>query len=148
MGKSINIASKHQFHYMYYNILREGQTIFGLEPEFRFCHNKNQFMIFVNNKKLNFSDWSLEIVNNKKDFLTIKTLTPLNKGDRIHIFYIPEAYEEIILNSHLSQFGDIIVDTSNLGYSFDKDLFMIFVDGKKINNEDIQNISMILLPEN
>lgn len=142
IGKSINIASKHQFHYMYYNILREGQTIFGLEPEFRFCHNKNQFMIFVNNKKLNFSDWSLEIVNNKKDFLTIKTLTPLNKGDRIHIFYIPETYEEIILNNHLSQFGDIIVDTSNLGYSFDKDLFMIFVDGKKINNEDIQNISM------
>lgn len=144
-GKSINIASKKQFHYMYYNVLRDGQTVFGLEPEFKFCRNKNQYMVFVNNKKVNYTDWILEPVvspSNGRTYLSINMKTALNTGDRIHIFYLPEAYEEILLTNHLSKFGDIIIDASELEYSFDKDLFMIFVDGKKINNNDIQNISM------
>ena len=142
-GKKINIASKRQFHYMYYNILQDNQNVFVLEPEFRFCHTNNQYMIFVNGKKLNFSDWKLEIVNDgSRDQLVIKTNDGLSVGDRIHIFYIPETYQEIVLSNHTSSFGDIIIDASELEYSFDTDLFMLFVDGNKIPASDIQNISM------
>ena len=59
----------------------------------------------------------------------------------IHIFYLPDAYEEIILNNHTSVYGDIIVDASMLDYSFDNELFLIFVDGHKILKDDVQNIS-------
>ena len=47
------------------------------------------------------------------------------------------------VNSYESEFmnGDINLDTSELGYPFDKDLFMISIDGKKINNDNIQNVS-------
>ena len=37
-------------------------------------------------------------------------------------------------------YGDIYVDTSELEYQFDKDLFMVFVDGYKINNNYLENI--------
>ena len=102
-------------------------------------------MVFVNNRKVNHADWKVEPVvssSNGRTYLSINMKTALNTGDRIHIFYLPEAYEEILLTNHLSKFDDIIIDASGLEYTFDKDLFMINVDGKKINNNDIQNISM------
>ena len=37
--------------------------------------------------------------------------------------------------------GDIILDASLLDYSFDNELFLIFIDGHKIIKDDIQNIS-------
>lgn len=142
-GKELNICSKRQFHAMYYNIITEGIKEFPLTNEFKFCQNSNQYMIFVNNKKLNFSDWSYVIENNgKADIPKIKTNTGLKVGDRICIFYIPDPYEEIVLTNHLNSFGDIIIDASQLDYSFDSDLFMIFIDGKKVCASDIQNISM------
>lgn len=143
IGKKINIASKRQFHYMYYNVTDQ-QREFKLSPDFRFAHNKNQFMIFINGVKLNQDEW--ELVSNANDdsgiFTTIiKTDNFCNNGDRINIFYLPESYEEIIIDNHHSEFGDLILDTSELGYTFDRELFLIFIDGKKVQTERIQNIS-------
>ena len=142
-GKELNICSKRQFHSMYYNIITEGIKEFPLTHEFKCCQNSNQYMIFVNNKKLNFSDWSYVVENNgSADIPKIKTKSGMKVGDKISIFYIPDPYEEIVLNNHLNSFGDIIIDASQLDYSFDSDLFMIFIDGKKVCTSDIQNISM------
>lgn len=141
-GKEINITSKRQFHYMYYNI-NQSQREFRLSPEFRFCHNKNQYMIFINGLKLNMDDWELDVMRDTHeiDCITITTNQYLENGDRINIFYIPDPYEEIILENHNSKFGDIILDTSQLDYPFDRELFLVFIDGKKIQTERIQNIS-------
>lgn len=142
-NKSINICSKRQFHQMYYNIILDNQDTFKLEPEFRFCHNKNQYMIFINQKKINLDEWTLLTMSddNTLDAIYVKTDTPLNKGDIINIYYIPESYEEIILENQKNNSGDIIIDTSELEYPFDKELFIIFLDGKKVLVDDIQNIS-------
>lgn len=144
IGKPINIVSKRQFHFMYYNVMRQYQSSFDLEPEFRFCHNKNQYMVFVNSLKLNFNQWDLQTMNdaNHRERITITTEMELQRNDLIEIFYIPDPYEEIILDNHLSKYGDIILDVSELDYSFDNELFLIFIDGKKINKDDVQNISM------
>lgn len=140
--KKINIASKRQFHYMYYNIL-ENKYEFLLEPEFRFCHNKNQYMIFVDGIKLNSDEWNLEIptTNNIINHIKIITNKLLLVGQKIEIFYLPDPYDEIILENHNSRFNDIILDLNDLDYPFDRELFLIFIDGKKVQPERIQNIS-------
>lgn len=142
-NKLINICSKRQFHQMYYNVLENQKNTFVLEPEFRFCHNKNQYMIFVNQIKLNLDEWELSIMDNDHhlDALSITVDTSLNAGDMINIFYIPEPYEEIILENHTNNVGDVIMDVSDLEYPFDSQLFMIFLDGRKMLTDDIQNIS-------
>ena len=142
--KEINICSKRQFHQMYYSIIDdEAHTVFDLEPEFRFCHNTNQYMIFVNEKKLNSDEWSLHVTGEENDIdhSYIEVVNPLYKDDIIHIFYIPESYEEIIMDNHSDVYGDIVMDVSNLEYPFDKELFIIFLDGRKVLVDDIQNIS-------
>lgn len=141
--RKINICSKRQFKSMYYKVMTDGTSEFNLDPSFRFCHYTNQYMIFINGLKLNQDEWSLlkPSHTNPRNGITIKLVNPINMGDIIHIFYLPEAYEEIILERHTSRNGDIILDASLLNYSFDNELFLIFVDGHKILKDNIQNIS-------
>lgn len=147
--KLVNICSKRQFHYMFYNVLENDVNRFDLEPEFRFCHQDSQYMVFVNGIKLNRNDFEVEYMNNENhlDKVTVILSEYLNKGDRIHIFYLPESYDETIINLKDStnklyaSTNTIIMDVSELDYTFDSELFIIFVDGKKVLVSDIQNIS-------
>lgn len=142
-GKKVTIASKRQFRYMYYT-MRNDMDKFDLSPDFRFCHNKNQFMVFLNKKKINFSDFDLHIVDYESDLQWnyITTNIDLVEGDRLEIFYLPDTYEEITVDNIGSKgYGDIYVDTEDIKYTFDKDLFLIFLDGQKINYNSIENVS-------
>ena len=142
-NRKINIASKKQFRSMYYNVLKDKQDEFKLNPEFRFCQFSNQYMIYVNGLKLNQDDWQLLYPTHnipRKD-ISIKLNSSLKLGDKIDIIYIPTPYEEIILKNNSNKFGDIILDASNLDYVFDNELFLIFIDGNKILKDNIQNIS-------
>ena len=141
-GKKITVASKRQFRYMYF-IARRDTTIIPLSPDFRFAHYKNHYLIFVNGKRISFEQFELNIQvdQNKTDWNYITLHTQLVDLDKLEIFYLPDAYEELSSNVDKSKgYGDIYVDTSKLEYQFDKDLFMVFVDGYKINNNYLENI--------
>lgn len=142
-NRSINIVSKRQFRSMYYNVLVNSQSEFDLDPTFRFCHNTNQYLVFVNGIKLNQTDWTIIYPTHElpRERITIRLDEPIHKGDIIDIIYIPDPYEEIILERYTNRFGDIILDVSKLDYSFDNELFLIFIDGHKVIKDDIQNIS-------
>lgn len=143
-NKSINITSKRQFHYMRYNVVNTDISVnITMSPEFRFCHNKNQYMIFFNGDRINQNEWNLSVPNdsNTIENIIICADLPVHPGDRIDIFYIPYTYSEIILENHTSRFGDIILDTNELDYPFDRELFLIFIDGKRVQPDRIQNIS-------
>lgn len=142
-NKQINVVSKRQFHFMYYNVL-QNLRVFELNPDFRFCRNKNQYLIFVDGIKLINDEFSLRYMTQEDDVsrMTITTSKVINPGSYIYIIYIPDAYNEILIDNYESDIsGDINLDTSELDFPFDKDLFMISIDGKKILNSNIQNIS-------
>lgn len=143
-NKKINIVSKRQFREMYYNVTEDTNT-FDLEPDFRFCRNKNQYLVFVNGIKLVNDDFSLQVMTNDNQItrMSISTTNTIESGSYINIIYIPDAYGEILIDNYNSQIGngDINLDVSELDYPFDKDLFMISIDGMKILNSNIQNVS-------
>lgn len=148
-GKSINVCSKRQFHSMYYKVIGYKDT-FDLDPSFKFCHSIDQYMIFVDGRKLTQDEWQLITPTHgtPRDKISIRLNYSLINGQLIHIFYLPDPYEEIVVDLGLNDNGvviaetrDIIMDTSSLDYSFDNELFLIFVNGSKIIKDDIQNIS-------
>lgn len=146
-GKSINMCSKRQFRHMYYNIFYDRTTV-NLDPTFRFCHNKSNYMIFKNWLLLTQDDWDLHTMTNESPskYISIEFKDTLKEGDVIEIFYLPMSYDEIDITNDIdvAQWNankDIFISMDHLGYSFDKDLFMIAVDGWKINHHNIQNIS-------
>ena len=142
-NRKINICSKRQFKSMYYKVMVKNQTDFNLDPSFKFCHNVNQYMIFVNGIKLNQDEWELikPTHTSPRSEITVRLDNPIHGEDIIYIFYLPDSYEEVVLENRLSKNGDIILDADMLDYSFDNELFMIFVDGHKILRDNIQNIS-------
>ena len=123
---------------MYYHV-QEDTNVFELNPEFRFCRNENQYLVFVDGVKLINDEFGIEVT----DGLKIVTTDTISKDSYIHIIYIPDAYNEVLIENYESDVmnGDINLDTSELDYPFDKDLFMVSIDGKKILNSNIQNVS-------
>ena len=146
-GKSINMCSKRQFRHMYYNIFYD-RTSVNLDPTFRFCHNESNYMIFKNWLLLTQDDWELHTMTNESPskYISIEFKDTLVEGDVIEIFYLPMPYDEIDISNDIDSAQwmtnkDILISMDHLGYSFDKDLFMISVDGWKINYNNIQNIN-------
>lgn len=143
-GKKINIVSKRQFRHMYYHV-QENTNTFDLNPDFRFCRNENQYLVFVDGIKLINDEFGIEVMTdeNQTRMMKVVTTNTVSKDSYIHIIYIPDAYNEILIENYESNMmnGDINLDTSELDYPFDKDLFMISIDGQKIVNANIQNVS-------
>ena len=142
--KALKIVSKRQFAWMYYHVQSTTNT-FKLNPQFRFCRNKNQYMVFVDGLKLNNDDFALQVMSSEHqiDCMTIETNKEISSGSYIYFIYVPDAYDELIVHNYSSQTsnGDITLDSSELEYPFDKDLFLVSIDGEKILNSNIQNIS-------
>lgn len=142
-NKKLNIVSKRQFRYMYYNIL-EDKNSFNLAPSFKYCQIKNHYMVFVNKRKLTFQEFDINIAvgETTREWNFITTQSILHEGDRIEVFYLPDGYEEInVVNENSKGYGEICINTDELDYPFDKDLFLIFVNNKKINYNSLENIS-------
>lgn len=146
-NKNLNIASKNQFRYMYYNIFTDRNEV-NLSPDFRFCHEKNRYMIFLNWMILPQDKWELNIMTSEspRQYISVLFDDQLHTGDRIDIFYLPTAYDEIDITEDIdwdmyNLNKDILISNDKLGYSFDKDLFMISIDGHKINHNAIQNVN-------
>lgn len=147
LDKPINIASKRQFRHMYYNIFYDRNEV-NLDPSFRFCHDKSKYMIFKNWNLLLQDDWDLIIPTNETPsmYITIRFDDMLCEGDEIEIFYLPMSYDQIYIGDDVDwslyeKVGDINIDMNKIGYQFDKDLFWIVYDGRKVNYNCIENIN-------
>ena len=147
IGKPINIASKRQFRHMYYNIFYDRDSI-NLDPSFRFCHEKSKYMIFKNWNILLQSEWELVVPTTESPamYTSITFKDKLLEGDEIEVFYLPMSYDEIEITDQVDwsmykSVGDILINMDTLGYQFDKDLFWLSYEGRKINYGIIENIN-------
>jgi len=149
-NKSLRLISKRQFHYYHYDYTSANdKNKIELPKEFKFCTNNNQFLVFKN--KLLFNDWRLVhpyiLTTNGESFdmAYIHSNIDLLNGDIIDIFYIPDAYEEILLDPRdpsISGYNDIILDTSMLDIPFDNSLFFVYANGKKVSMDNVQNVAI------
>lgn len=145
-NKEINIYSKRQFHYMYYNIFSP-KTEINLSPDFRFCHEKSKYMVFVNGCKISPEKWELILMTNevKRKYISIQFNFKLIEEDLVEIFYLPvdSTVEEVNLQYDDSQDRNLVYSFTHdsFGLPFDKDLFHVYIDGYKLNYTEVDNVS-------
>lgn len=144
-GKEINVFSKRQFHYMYYNIFSP-KTEINLSPDFRFCHQKERYMVFVNGNKIDPKYWDLQTMTNevKRKYISINFGFKLIEEDLVEIFYLPvdcvsDISTYISTNNDKVYFASYYQDT--FGFPFDKDLFHVYIDGARLNYTQVDNIA-------
>lgn len=144
-GKELTIVSNRRFIYKNFRIYRDGTDSVNLGNYFKFCTNKNRYMIFVNGRLLMPSQYSLTIPcdtesDNNQFILYLNSL--LNDDDILDIVYSPTDFEEIMRLNQINSNGDIFIDNpASLDYVFSKELYMIWINGKKIPASQLDDIS-------
>lgn len=139
--RTLSLVSERQFHYAC-KIAKDECIDMVLPEEFRFCNDINRYMVFVNGRKIDSNNFKVTIPKHTRPFddISVYINIILEKGDKLEVFYVPEVMEELIIEQDLDLSGIVCIDKSKIAYNLNKDLYMIFVNGKKINNEQMFNI--------
>lgn len=142
--KKCTLVSNRQFKYFYKKISEEVTFDFELSKDFKFCIDPNKYLVHVNGRRISFNNFKITIVKNTRPFAyhSIYFNIPLKRGDVIEVFYVPDTLREVHFEKELDiTSGAIVVDKDKLTYNLDKDLYLFYINGKKVLSNDIQNIN-------
>lgn len=139
--RRLSLASKRQFRYAF-KVAKDNCIDIELPDEFLFCNEKERFMVFVNGRKIDTNNFKVTIIKPTRPFddLSVYINLELEKGDKLEVFYVPDKLEEVVIKPNIDITGNIIVDKTKLKYNLSKDLYLIFINGKKVNDNQIIDI--------
>lgn len=145
--KRLTMVSERQFRYYYYKAKYRVIDVILPSEQFKFCNDSRQYMVFINGRKINSKEYKVVIpsYDNPFDDNSIYFDIPLEAGDYIEVFYIPDIMSEVQSNKTLSSNGNIYLDKSKLKHNISRDLNFVFVNGKKIPYDDLYDISQTLM---
>lgn len=139
--RTLSLASRRQFRYAS-KIAKECCIDIELPDEFRFCNEKEKYLVFVNGRKIDNQNFKVTIFKPTRPFDDISTYVniPLEKGDKLEVIYVPDRLEEVVVYPNIDLTGNIVIDKSKIAYNFDKDLYLLFINGKKIRTDQMIDI--------
>ena len=140
--RKLTLASDRQFRYMS-KIVQENTIDVVLSSDFNFCTERNKYMVFINGRKIDSTNFKVTIAkaNLPFDDISVYVNIPLVKGDKIEIFYVSEPLEEILLQPRINNNGIIIIDRNKISYDLDEELYLVFINGKKMNVTDMKKMN-------
>lgn len=139
--KRLFLSSKRQFRYLYHKC--EYPRVDVILPKyFKFCNNFNQYLVFINGRKIDKKNYKIlyPTVDTPFDDSSIYLNILLQKDDILEVFYLPDRLYECYTNTRLDSTGNIYINKRKLNHNVSKDLNFIFVNGKKIPSDWIYDI--------
>lgn len=140
--KPLFISSRRKFVHHRFTIDGEEMMIeklykILLPDKFRYCHNRHQYLIFWNGRKIDNSD-ALVCLNHPnlpfdKRFIHINKRCDI--GDYIDVFYVPVEMREIFTKTEITNRGYIDIADGELGYPFNSKNCSIFMNGKRLSQK-------------
>ncbi len=122
--------------FKYYGRVIDKPNISGviLPDDFSYCKNWNQFMVFINGRRLDQNSYAITTMKEGNPFIhtAVFPAIPLELNDRVDVFYLPRKLEDISTQATISSSGYIKVDHQLLPYGFNEDTCLIFLNGKKV----------------
>lgn len=131
--KNCFFVSKKQFRSNSFVATVDKSYRFKLSDDFRFCNDKNHYMVFLNGRLVNTSFYELTLYGSDVpyDLQFIYMIKPLEIGDVLDVFYVPNNFF-LEKTDVVPDDGIISLTNSKEMYPFSPDLFMIFINGRKI----------------
>ena len=108
-----------------------------------YCNQYSKYLVFYNGRRLGSDHYRLTLpVRTTTPFykFDIYLSLPCREGDRLDVIYVPSMFKDICMIPSIPVSGDIVVDKSELGYNLSTDLYMVWVNGKKIPKEQVVDI--------
>lgn len=140
--KDLSLVSKRDFRYTRITDIQIDGG-YKLPFEFRYANDISRYIVFINGRKIDRENFKITDVKPTRPFVNISIYFNfvLRDGDIIDVFYIPEVMEEILISPTINTDNTVVVDRSKIKYGLDKNVYMIFINGKKLNNNQVVNIS-------
>lgn len=145
-GKELIMVYLDRFKWETYTIADTGdksEYCIDLKDNFKFCNQYGRYVVFLNDNRLSANHFRLTLPTRPttpftefKLYLTI----PVHEGDRLDIMYTPTLFQDIVVNAEVPVSGDIIVDKRVLDYGLSTELFMVWINGKKVPKSHISDI--------
>lgn len=145
-GKELTMTYRDRFKWEVFTIEDLGgksEYVIDLGDRFKYCNQYHRYLVFLNNTRLSSDHFRLVLpvrpttpFTEFKIYLTI----PVTEGDRLDIMYTPALFQDIIVRDTIDTSGDIIIDKSVLDYGLTTDLYMIWINGKKVAQSNISDI--------
>lgn len=140
--KHVRFASKRQFRYSC-KIAQEDCIDMVLPESFKCCNDRNNFLVFINGRRIDNSNFKVTTVKPTRPFdeVAVYVNLPVSKGEKVEVFCLPEKLTETVTEMNLELSGDICLNKSKISYNFSKDLYFVFVNGRKMNPNQMFDIS-------
>ena len=140
--RKLTLASDRQFRYMS-KVIQENTIDVMLSSDFNYCTERNKYMVFINGRKIDNNNFKVTIAkaNLPFDDISVYLNLPLEKGDKIEIFYISEPLEEILLQPRITNNGIVVINRDKISYDLDEELYLVFVNGRKMNSTDMKKMN-------
>lgn len=140
--RKLTLTSDRQFRYMSKTV-QENTIDVVLSSDFTFCTERNKYLVFVNGRKIDNSNFKVTISkpNLPFDDISVYLNIPLEKGDKVEVFYVSEPLEEILLQPRITNNGIIVIDRNKLSYDLDEELYLVFINGRKMNSTDMKKMN-------
>ena len=141
--KEVIIVPNTQF-ITFSDIAEEGEAVNIVLPEsFKYAHNIDHYMVFINGKRI--SNDCLEFNIPKKDNpfyeLSIYSSIIFAEGDRVDVLYLPFAMTEIVNENTIPDDAMVKMFRHEFPFGLNLENYLIFVNGMKVNNNEIEIVS-------
>lgn len=146
-GKPLKVAYRNRFQHFCFNLTETTDKLnIDLGDKFMYCNDYSKYLIFYNGRRLGSDHYRLT--------LPVRPTTPFNKfdiylafpvstGDRLDVIYVPSLMQDIIMIPEVEVSGDIVVDKKLVNYGLSTELYMVWLNGKKIPKSHISDIDSI-----
>ena len=112
-----------------------------LDSRFKYCDNQKQYVLFINGRRMADDSFLITIPKYNRPFWAMYLYTAkfVDINDRIDLFYLPEELVDINYDNSISlnSSGYIQLDKRFIDVPFNPDLYILFINGKKIPKDEI-----------
>ena len=151
-GKTVTIAPNRTFRYYGFYVGEEDTAFYKvrLGTTFYNCYDYNRYMIFFNGRRLTNDQYRLTVpCRSTTPFFRfeIYLAVPLNYGDRLDVFYLPDTIRDLDITPSLTSNGILSVNKADLEYLLGSHLYTFWVNGKKLTiNQmaDFNSLNIVL----
>ena len=145
-GKTLKVAYKNRYVHAQYIVPGTDyvQYAIDLKENFAFCDDYSKFLVFHNGRKLDSNLYRIVLPSRSTTpFYEFKLYfsMPVNELDNIDVIYTPSLLKDIVFIPEIELSGSIVVDKNILNYGIGSELFMVWINGRKIPASNIADIS-------
>lgn len=143
-GKPLKVAYKNRFQHFWFNLneTTDKYTV-DLQDKFMYCNDYSKYLVFYNGRRLGSDHFRLTLpVRPTTPFykFDIYLTLPIKEGDRLDVIYVPSLMQDIVMIPEVPVSGDMMIDKTAINHGLSTDLYMVWVNGKKIPASHIFDI--------